>query len=43
MVTSIYASEEGDPEYSSRADLVEDGVINIYDVVAVTSHYGEYL
>ena len=43
MVTGIYGSREGDPNFNATRDLYTDGIINIYDVVQVTGRYGETL
>jgi len=43
MVTGIYGSREGDPNFNATRDLYPDGIINIYDVVKVTGRYGETL
>jgi len=41
MITSIYGSKKGDPNYNPNLDWYEDGTINIYDVVIATSRYGQ--
>lgn len=41
LVTSVYRSKCGDPEYRLVSDVIEDCVIDIADVVAVTVHYRE--
>jgi len=41
LVTSVYRSKCGDPEYRLVSDVIEDCVIDIADVVAVTIHYRE--
>lgn len=40
IVSVLYGIERGDPNWNSRADLVRDLEINIYDVVMVTGNYG---
>ncbi len=41
-VASIYGSREGDPDWNPEADLAPEwGVINIYDLVTLTSRYGQ--
>ena len=41
LVTAIYRSKCGDPEYRPNSDIIEDCVIDIADVVSVTAHYRE--
>jgi len=41
LVSAVYRSKCGDPEYRPNSDIMEDCVIDIADVVAVTSHYRE--
>jgi hypothetical protein len=41
MITSIYGSKKGQPNYNPNLDWYDDAVINIYDVVVATSNYGQ--
>jgi nitrous oxidase accessory protein NosD len=41
MITSIYGSKKGDPNFNPNCDLDGDGKITILDVVTCTSHYGQ--
>jgi len=41
LVTAVYRSKCGDPEYRLVSDVIEDCIIDIADVVAVTTHYRE--
>lgn len=40
IVTGVYGSHPGDPNWDPVCDLNGDGVVDIYDVVMVTSEYG---
>jgi hypothetical protein len=40
-IVSIYESELGDPEYEANSDIDGNGIVDIFDVVACTSHYEE--
>jgi hypothetical protein len=41
LVSAVYRSKCGDPEYRPNSDIIEDCVIDIADVVSVTAHYRE--
>ncbi len=41
IVSSAYESERGNPNWNSRADLVRDLKVDIYDIVMVTTNIGE--
>jgi thermitase len=42
MITGIYRSEQGDPNWNYSCDIAEPyGIINIYDVVTCTKDYGK--
>ncbi len=40
-IIGVYRSQTGDPNYKPNLDINGDGIINIYDVVICTSHYGQ--
>lgn len=40
-IIGIIWSQVGDPNYKPNLDINGDGIINIYDIVICTSHYGQ--
>ncbi|MCK4313203.1 hypothetical protein KAW04_00395, partial [Candidatus Bathyarchaeota archaeon] len=40
-IIGVYRSQTADPNYKPNLDINGDGIINIYDVVICTSHYGQ--
>jgi thermitase len=40
IVTGVYGSKKGEPDWNPQADIVPDNVINIIDLVKVTANYG---
>ncbi len=40
LITSIYGSKRGQPQYNPRSDLNNDGMITILDIVTCVAHYG---
>jgi len=41
VVTTVYGSRLGDPNWNPQADVVPDNVINIFDVIMVAVNYGK--
>lgn len=40
LITLVFGSEQGDPNWDPRADLKVDNVIDIFDVVLAATNYG---
>lgn len=40
ILVAAYGASRGDPDWDSRADVNGDGIVDIYDVPIVLTHYG---
>jgi hypothetical protein len=41
LASAAYGTRPGDPHWNPDADLKEDGIIDIYDVILLSMHFGQ--